>query len=76
MKALFPDVVAGDQLTGVHHPGEKAEFYRNDELIGVVHDPEFASAFFGIWLDAGTSAPELRERLLGMNGGAGGKRPT
>lgn len=68
MKSLFPDVAEGDQLTGLYFPGEKAVFFRNDERIGSIDDPLFAEAFFGIWLNEKTSAPELRERLLGMSG--------
>lgn len=66
MQQLFPDVQEGDQLTGLHVPGERAVFYRNESLLGSVEDPAFAQAFFGIWLDQATSAPGLRERLLGM----------
>ena len=71
MKSLFPDVSAGDQLTGVHYPGEKAVFYRNETRIGSVADAEFAKAFFSIWLDRETSAPGLRQQLLGMADTAG-----
>ena len=32
--------------------------------LGSIQEPAFARAFFGIWLDARTSAPELRAALL------------
>lgn len=65
MVELFPTVQDGDQLTGVHYPGERSVFYKNEELIGEVADPEFGPAFFGIWLNEKTNAPELRRKLLG-----------
>ncbi len=72
MKKLFPDVARGDRLTGVHEPGRGARFFLNDRPIGGVDDPEFASAFFAIWLDERTVAPALRESLLRQAADAGG----
>ncbi|HJV25146.1 MAG TPA: chalcone isomerase family protein [Aromatoleum sp.] len=67
MRALFPDVVAGDSITGLYHP-DGAVFLHNGRGIGEIADTAFARRFFGIWLDAGTSAPELRAALLGRSG--------
>jgi hypothetical protein len=64
MKRLFPDVVRGDRLTGVHEPGRGARFFHNDRPIGAIDDPDFSDAFFAIWLDERTVAPSLREALL------------
>ena len=64
MDRVFPDIKPGDRLVGVHVPGREARFYSNEKLLGSVNDPEFSRAFFGIWLDARTSAPELRSALL------------
>ncbi len=63
MAGLFPDVRAGDHLLGVHLAGG-ARFFFNDRPIGQVDDPAFARAFFAIWLDPRTSAPDLRAALL------------
>ncbi|BAL27527.1 chalcone isomerase family protein [Azoarcus sp. KH32C] len=63
MKALFPDVVAGDSITGHYRP-DGAVFLHNGRGIGEIADAGFARRFFGIWLDTGTSAPELRAALL------------
>ena len=63
MQRLFPDVQPGDHLLGVHHP-DGARFYQGERLLGVIGLPGFADAFFAIWLDARTSAPELRQALL------------
>jgi len=68
MDKVFPDIRSGDRLVGVHVPGKEARFYSNDRLLGTVADPEFARAFFGIWLDEKTSQPRLRSRLLGQGG--------
>ncbi|MGB9991536.1 chalcone isomerase family protein [Massilia sp. SM-13] len=65
MRALFPDVAAGQHLSGSFVPGMGARFHSDGRLIGVVRDAEFAEAFFGIWLSPATSAPELRRQLLG-----------
>jgi hypothetical protein len=73
MKRLFPDTIAkGDRLTGVHEPGRGARFFHNDRPIGGVDDPDFASAFFAIWLDERTIAPALRDSLLRQAADAGG----
>jgi len=65
MSTLFPDVKAGDRLTGVQRPGEGARFFLNGALRGEVRDADFARLFFGIWLAPQTSEPRLRENLLG-----------
>ena len=64
MQTVFPDVVAGDRLLGIHLPGRGAQFLHNGRPVGEVADPEFAQLFFGIWLSERTSAPGLREALL------------
>ncbi len=72
MKRLFPDVASGDRLTGMHEPGRGARFFHNDRAIGTVDDPDFSDAFFGIWLDARTTAPALRESLVRQAAGTPG----
>ena len=57
------DVKPGDHILGVYRP-DGARFYQDDRLIGAIGVPGFAEAFFGIWLDARTSAPDLRQALL------------
>jgi Chalcone isomerase-like len=65
MTTLFPDVDAGDRITGVQRPGEGARFFANGAARGEVRDPEFARLFFGIWLSEQSSQPALRRALLG-----------
>jgi hypothetical protein len=64
MDRVFPDLKPGDRLVGVNVPGKEARFYSQEKFLGTVTDPEFAAAFFGIWLDEKTSQPELRAKLL------------
>jgi hypothetical protein len=63
MRRLFPDVSPGDRITG-HYLAEAARFDFNDRRLGSIADPAFARAFFAIWLDPRTSAPDLRAALL------------
>ena len=64
MQAAFPDVKAGDRLTGLHSPGVGARFWFNGQPRAVIRDPEFSRLFFGIWLAESTSEPQLRSALL------------
>jgi hypothetical protein len=64
MRAIFPDVRAGDRIVGVYRVNGPSRFFFNGKPIGEVDDPAFGRAFFGIWLDAKTSEPSLREALL------------
>jgi hypothetical protein len=64
MRRLFPDVQPGDRLTGVNLPDGRVLFYRNDSRLGSIDDRPFGEAFFAIWLDPRTVAPDLRRALL------------
>ena len=64
MERAFPDVAAGDRLTGVHEPGRGALFYANGRPTAEIADARFAELFFGIWLSEQTAAPQLRLALL------------
>jgi Chalcone isomerase-like len=65
LSSAFPDVQAGDRLTGLYRPGEAATVYFNGRRTAEWRDAELARRFFAIWLDRGTSQPGLREALLG-----------
>lgn len=67
MKALFPDVKAGDRITGVNLPAVGARFFLNGAFRGEVREADFARVFFGIWLSPRTSEPALRLALLGRS---------
>lgn len=64
MQRVFPDVRTDDRITGIHRPRQPVSFLLNDRPIGEIPDPGFAAAFFAIWLDARTRAPQLREAML------------
>jgi hypothetical protein len=68
MAAAFPDVVAGDRLTGLNLPGRGARFFHNTRPTREVADTEFARLFFGIWLSPRSPEPALRQSLLGERG--------
>ncbi|PVE07024.1 chalcone isomerase family protein [Limnohabitans sp. Rim28] len=64
MREMFPNVSAGERITGINLPGEGAEFWVNGQRVGLVKDVNFARLFFGIWLDERTSEPKMRAQLL------------
>lgn len=63
MQKLFPGVRPGDRILGIYDE-QGARFFFNEQFIGSIDSAEFARAFFGIWLNAKTSAPDLRSALL------------
>ena len=65
LQAALPDVKPGDRLVGLYQPGSGATFTLRGRTVGAVDDPAFARLFFGIWLSAQTSEPQLRTELLG-----------
>lgn len=64
MTSLFPNVEAGDVLTGIAKADKSNAFYFNGEFIGSVKDSEFTERFFAIWLSENTSEPAFRKALL------------
>ena len=64
MLTAFPDVSAGDRITGLHTPGVGVRFWFNGQPRADIRDPEFSRLFFGIWLAESTSEPQLRGALL------------
>ncbi|WP_161866657.1 chalcone isomerase family protein [Pseudomonas yangonensis] len=67
MRQAFVDVSDGTRITGVFLPEQGCRFYVDGKLQHVIDDPEFARAFFSIWLDPQTRSPKLRTALLGLN---------
>ncbi|GAC1549601.1 MAG: chalcone isomerase family protein [Collimonas sp.] len=68
MKSLFKNVVKGTHITGVYMPNHGARFFLDGKALGEIPDPQFAHAFFAIWLSPGTSAAALRKKLLANAG--------
>ena len=65
MNQAFPNVGAQDRLTGVHDGTGGVRFYFNGKLSAATQDKTYARLFFGIWLSPKTSAPGLRNALIG-----------
>ncbi len=65
MTKIFPDIKHGDTLIGVSIPAKEARFYNREKLLATIPDPEFAKAFFDIWLSEKCSYPKVRLKLLG-----------
>lgn len=70
MQRLFPDIKAGDRISGQHLPKQGVRFWHNDRPTGQIDDPAFARLFFGIWLATHTSEPGMRAALLGLTPGS------
>ncbi|WP_287496246.1 chalcone isomerase family protein [Pandoraea sp. CB10b_02] len=64
LSRILPDVSAGQHLTGVFLPGDGTRFFSDGKLIGQIAGDAFGRAFFAIWLDPRTSAPDLRAELV------------
>lgn len=64
LKIIFPNIENGHTLTGIYIPQKGTTFLHNGNKVGEIAGDEFSRAFFGIWLDQKTSAPELRTQLL------------
>jgi hypothetical protein len=69
MQAAFPDVKAGDRISGSFEPEAAAQFFVNGQPRRRIADASFARLFFGIWLSPQTSEPGLRQQLLGGGDG-------
>lgn len=67
LAAILPNVEPGQSLTAIYIPKQGTTFYFDGKSLGQIAGSEFPRAFFGIWLDPKTSAPKLREQLLGQN---------
>ncbi|MCZ8072868.1 MAG: chalcone isomerase family protein [Paucibacter sp.] len=64
MEAAFPDVKAGDRISGLFEPGRGVQFFVNSQPRRQIADPEFARLFSGIWLATQSSEPGMRDQLL------------
>lgn len=64
LSAIFPNIEPGQSLTAVFKPQQGTVFLYNGQKIAQIQSAEFSKAFFSIWLDPRTTAPNLREKLL------------
>lgn len=66
LASIFPNVEPGQTIAAVYIPKQGTSFFYEGRKISQIQGADFARAFFGIWLDAKTSAPKLRTELLGQ----------
>lgn len=62
---LYVDVKPGDRYALTYVPGRGSTLSLNGRDLGTIEGADFASAYFGIWLDPRTDYPEFQARLLG-----------
>ena len=67
LATIFPNVERGQSLTAIYLPKQGTVFFHEGKQLGEIPDTQFAKAFFSIWLDPNTSAPKLRNQLLGQS---------
>ena len=67
LASFMPNVEPGQNITAIYLPKQGTTFYYEGKPIAQIPGSDFSKAFFGIWLDAKTSAPKLREQLLGQS---------
>ncbi|WP_420414192.1 chalcone isomerase family protein [Roseibium sp.] len=65
MEAIFPNVSAGQSITGVRTASGSTVFYFGNRKIGAISDKAFSKRFFAIWLGNRTGNPRLRAKLVG-----------
>ena len=66
LRALIPDVQAGDRITGVNQPMQGVALFLNEVALGTVQGADFAELFFGIWLSSQSPQPTMRQALLAL----------
>lgn len=65
---IFPDVKEGDTIQASYYPDKGVTFYLNKtKELGKINDLNFSQKFLDIWLGKNTTAPDLRNKLLGEN---------
>jgi len=67
LKDIFPNIATGNSLTAIYRPKVGTIFLHNEKYIGQMAGDDFSKAFFAIWLDPRTSAPQLRSQLLSQD---------
>ncbi|KZM49708.1 hypothetical protein OA90_14545 [Labrenzia sp. OB1] len=65
MAAIFPNVSAGQSITGVRTAQGSTDFYQGQRKLGTIADADFTRRFFDIWLGGQTRNPKLRAKLVG-----------
>ena len=68
MQSMYVPVEDGDAYAITYNParGELRLFF-NERLLGAITDPEFARAYFGIWVSNYSVSDDFTDELLGRN---------
>lgn len=66
LASILPNIESGQTLTAIYTPKQGTIFFHDGKRVAQIPGAEFSKAFFGIWLDPKTSAPKLRNELLGQ----------
>jgi hypothetical protein len=66
LASILPNIEPGQSITAVYIPKQGTSLFHDGKKISQIPGPDFAKAFFGIWLDPKTSVPKLRADLLGQ----------
>lgn len=64
---LFRDVKERDRYALTYQPGVGTTLSLNGEALGTIPGPDFAAAYFGIWLGEDPLQEKFRDDLLGLN---------
>jgi hypothetical protein len=64
LHAAYRDVKAGDRYALTYLPGRGTELTLNGQPLVVIEGPDFASAYFGIWLGRDPIDAKLKRDLL------------
>lgn len=67
LASFLPNIEPGQNITAIYLPHQGTTFYYDGKVIARIPGADFSKAFFGIWLDPKTSAPRLRQQLLGKD---------
>ena len=67
LATFLPNVEPGQSLTAIYNPKQGTTFYFEGKPLAQIAGADFSKAFFGIWLDSKTTAPKLRDQLLGQH---------
>ena len=60
LASFLPNVESGQTLTAIYNPKQGTFFYFDGKQIALIKGADFSKAFFGIWFDSKTSAPNSR----------------
>jgi hypothetical protein len=66
LASILPNIEPGQTITAIYIPKQGTSLFHDGKKISQIPGPDFAKAFFGIWLDSKTSVPKLRADLLGQ----------